>query len=89
MTRNDDIPTKLCLFSPQGNLTFAAQWQLYSRAKSHQGSSFVTSTELGCTIEVATWPILPANLIALFHLHFRGIVLQQARQKRVFSVTAS
>lgn len=88
MARNEDIPAKLCLFSPQGDLTFAAQRQLYSRAKSHRGKSFVTSTELGRAIQVATWSILRANLAALFHLHSRGIALQQAGQKQVFCVTA-
>lgn len=46
MTRNENIPTKLCPFSQQGDLTFAAQRQRYSCAKSHQGmSSAQTSTE--------------------------------------------
>lgn len=46
-TKDEVFPTKPPLFSPQGALTSTAQRQLFSCAKSHRGTSSVTSAELG------------------------------------------
>lgn len=46
-TKGEVFPTKPPPFSPQGALTSTAQRQLFSCAKSHRGTSSVTSAELG------------------------------------------